>query len=113
MEGDRDGLRDAAAGPPSIPGRGTGSGKTELYLKAAQAVLLAGRQAIVLVPEIALTPQTVQRFARTFPGQIGLIHSRLSDGERYDTWRRARAGALQVVIGPRSAVLLLPNIDNA
>ena len=109
-----DGLRDAAAGRPPAPFllQGvTGSGKTELYLKAAQAAVLAGRQAIVLVPEIALTPQTVQRFARTFPGQVGLIHSRLSDGERYDTWRRARAGALQVVIGPRSALFSpLPNV---
>ncbi|MFH1183735.1 MAG: primosomal protein N' [Chloroflexota bacterium] len=82
----------------------TGSGKTELYLRAALEVVRGGRQAMVLVPEIALTPQTVQRFLAHFPGQVGLIHSRLSDGERYDTWRRARAGALQVVIGPRSAL---------
>jgi len=82
----------------------TGSGKTELYLRACLEVVRAGRQAIVLVPEIALTPQTVQRFLVHFPGEVGLIHSRLSDGERYDTWRRARAGALKVVIGPRSAL---------
>jgi primosomal protein N' (replication factor Y) len=67
-------------------------------------VVGAGRQAVILVPEIALTPQTVQRFLTHFPGQVGLIHSRLSDGERYDTWRRARAGSVQVVIGPRSAL---------
>ena len=82
----------------------TGSGKTELYLRAAAETLRRGRQAIVLVPEIALTPQTVQRFLRRFPGQVGLIHSRLSPGERYDTWRRARTGQLKVLIGPRSAL---------
>ena len=82
----------------------TGSGKTELYLRAALEAVRNGRQAIVLVPEIALTPQTVQRYLAHFPGQVGLIHSKLSDGERYDTWRRARAGALSVVIGPRSAL---------
>lgn len=89
----------------------TGSGKTELYLRAASETLRRGRQAIVLVPEIALTPQTVQRFLRRFPGQVGLIHSRLSPGERYDTWRRARAGQLKVLIGPRSALFApLPEV---
>ena len=82
----------------------TGSGKTEVYLHAVESVLRAGKQAIVLVPEIALTPQTLQRFAARFPGQVGLLHSRLSDGERYDTWRRARAGQISVVVGPRSAL---------
>lgn len=82
----------------------TGSGKTELYLKAVEETLALGRQAIVLVPEIALTPQTVRRFLERFPGQVGLVHSRLSSGERYDTWRRARAGLLSVVVGPRSAL---------
>jgi primosomal protein N' (replication factor Y) len=82
----------------------TGSGKTELYLQAVQAVLKQGKQAIVLVPEIALTPQTVRRFVGRFPGQVGLIHSGLSPGERYDTWRRARSGDLGMVIGPRSAL---------
>ncbi len=82
----------------------TGSGKTEVYLRAVEAVLQAGRQAIVLVPEIALTPQTVRRFISRFPGQVGLMHSQLSDGERYDTWRRARAGKLGAVVGPRSAL---------
>jgi primosomal protein N' (replication factor Y) len=81
-----------------------GSGKTELYIRAAQEAIRLGRQAIILVPEIALTPQTVERFAHRFPGQTGLVHSRLSDGERYDTWRRARAGQLNVIIGPRSAL---------
>jgi primosomal protein N' (replication factor Y) len=89
----------------------TGSGKTELYIRAAEEAVQRGKQAIVLVPEIALTPQTVRRFLARFPGQVGLIHSRLSDGERYDTWRRARRGALQVVIGPRSALFApLPNV---
>jgi primosomal protein N' (replication factor Y) len=66
---------------------------------------------MVLVPEIALTPQTVRRFLARFPGQVGLVHSRLSDGERYDTWRRARAGLLKLIIGPRSALFTpLPNV---
>ncbi|MCJ7511582.1 MAG: primosomal protein N' [Anaerolineales bacterium] len=89
----------------------TGSGKTEIYLRAVEATLAAGRQAIVLVPEIALTPQTVRRFLARFPGQVGLIHSQLSSGERYDTWRRCRQGALPVVVGPRSALFVpLPSI---
>lgn len=89
----------------------TGSGKTELYIRAAEEAVRRGKQAIILVPEIALTPQTVRRFLARFPGQVGLIHSKLSEGERYDTWRRARAGLLKVVIGPRSALFApLPNI---
>jgi primosomal protein N' (replication factor Y) len=89
----------------------TGSGKTELYLKAVAETLKAGRQAIVLVPEIALTPQTVRRFMGRFPGRVGLMHSQLSDGEQYDTWRRARSGKLQVIVGPRSALFgPLPDI---
>ena len=82
----------------------TGSGKTELYIRAAEEAVRRGKQAIVLVPEIALTPQTVRRFLARFPGQVGLVHSKLSEGERYDTWRRARLGQLKVVIGPRSAL---------
>jgi primosomal protein N' (replication factor Y) len=82
----------------------TGSGKTEIYLHAVAETLRLGRQAIVLVPEIALTPQTVRRFMARFPGLVGLVHSRLSEGERYDTWRRARAGLLPVIVGPRSAL---------
>ena len=69
----------------------TGSGKTELYLRAVAETLKSGRQAIVLVPEIALTPQTVRRFMGRFPGRVGLVHSQLSTGEQYDTWRRARS----------------------
>jgi primosomal protein N' (replication factor Y) len=89
----------------------TGSGKTEIYLRAVAEALQSGRSAIVLVPEISLTPQTVRRFLARFPGQIGLSHSQLSDGERYDTWRRSRAGDLQVVVGARSALFTpLPEI---
>jgi len=89
----------------------TGSGKTELYIRAAQEAIRRGKQAIILVPEIALTPQTVRRFLSRFPGQVGLVHSKLSDGERYDTWRRARAGLLRVIIGARSALFTpLPNL---
>jgi primosomal protein N' (replication factor Y) len=82
----------------------TGSGKTEIYLQAVAKALAQGKQAIVLVAEIALTPQTVRRFVGRFPNQVGLIHSELSEGERYDTWRRARAGQLPVIVGPRSAL---------
>ncbi len=89
----------------------TGSGKTEIYLRAAEEVIRRGRQALILVPEIALTPQAVHRFVSRFPGQVGLVHSKLSEGERYDTWRRARAGKLKVIIGARSALFSpLPNI---
>ena len=82
----------------------TGSGKTEIYLRATEEVIRRGKQAIILVPEIALTPQTVRRFLVRFPGQVGLVHSKLSEGERYDTWRRARAGSVKVIIGARSAL---------
>ncbi len=89
----------------------TGSGKTEIYIRAAQECIRYGKEAIILVPEIALTPQTVRRFLARFPGQVGLVHSRLSEGERYDTWRRARLGQLKVIIGPRSALFApLPNV---
>jgi primosomal protein N' (replication factor Y) (superfamily II helicase) len=82
----------------------TGSGKTEIYMQAVELALSRGQRAIVLVPEIALTPQTVRRFAARFPGQVAVLHSRLSDGERYDTWRRARQGLFDIAIGPRSAL---------
>lgn len=90
--------------PPFLLHGVTGSGKTEIYLQAVQQVIEMGRQAIVLVPEIALTPQTVRRFIGRFPGRVGLVHSRLSAGEQYDTWRRARQGLLSVIVGPRSAL---------
>jgi primosomal protein N' (replication factor Y) len=89
----------------------TGSGKTEIYLRAAEEAIKRGKEVIVLIPEIALTPQTVRRFLARFPGQVGLVHSKLSEGERYDTWRRARTGKLKVIIGARSALFApLPNI---
>lgn len=82
----------------------TGSGKTEIYLQSVTEVLRQGKQAIILVPEIAMTPQTVRRFVARFPGQVGLVHSRLSTGERYDTWRRARQGEISILVGARSAL---------
>ncbi len=89
----------------------TGSGKTEIYLRAIEATLAAGKQAIALVPEIALTPQTVRRFAARFGQRVTVYHSELSPGERYDVWRKARAGEVKVVVGARSALFLpLPNV---
>jgi len=88
----------------------TGSGKTELYLRAIKETLDAGKQVMVLVPEISLTPQTVKRLLARFPGKVGVMHSQLSVGERFDTWRRVRNGDLPVIIGPRSA-LFVPQED--
>ncbi len=89
----------------------TGSGKTELYLRAIDRTLQAGKTAIFLVPEIALTPQTVRRVAARFPGKVAVVHSGLSEGERYDTWRRARDGLVRIIVGARSALFTpLPNI---
>jgi primosomal protein N' (replication factor Y) len=89
----------------------TGSGKTEVYLRAVEHTLAYGRSAIVLVPEIALTPQTVGRFAARFPGQVAVIHGDLSPGERFDAWRRARSGTLRVIVGTRSALFTpLPDL---
>ena len=82
----------------------TGSGKTEVYLRAAAAALAKGRGVIVLVPEIALTPQTVARFQARFGDTVALLHSALGEGERYDEWRRLRAGEARIAVGPRSAV---------
>jgi primosomal protein N' (replication factor Y) len=97
--------------PPLLLHGVTGSGKTEIYLRALAATLAAGKRALVLVPEIALTPQTVRRFAARFPGRVAVWHSELGDGERYDTWRRARQGVVEVVIGARSALFApLPNL---
>lgn len=99
-----DGIKNLAAGETLLLHGITGSGKTEVYLQAIAAELDAGRGAIVMVPEIALTPQTVQRFASRFGDRIAVLHSALSDGERYDEWHRIRSGAARVVVGPRSAV---------
>ncbi|MCK5850482.1 MAG: primosomal protein N', partial [Kiritimatiellae bacterium] len=82
----------------------TGSGKTEVYLQAIDYVLGKGQGAIVLVPEIALTPQTVERFVSRFGKRIAVLHSHLSDGERHDEWHRIRDGKADIVIGARSAV---------
>ncbi|MCL1964016.1 MAG: primosomal protein N' [Firmicutes bacterium] len=82
----------------------TGSGKTEVYIRAVREVLGMGRAAIVLVPEIALTPQMVGWFRQRFGESSAVLHSRLSAGERYDEWRRIRRGEARVVIGARSAV---------
>jgi primosomal protein N' (replication factor Y) len=82
----------------------TGSGKTEVYLAAIDAALARGLQAISLVPEIALTPQMIRRFAARFPGRVAVIHSGLTDSERAGEWRRARSGDIDVVVGSRSAV---------
>ena len=82
----------------------TGSGKTEVYLRAAAAALERGEGVIVLVPEIALTPQTVGRFQARFGDTVALLHSALGEGERYDEWRRLRTGEARIAVGPRSAV---------
>jgi primosomal protein N' (replication factor Y) (superfamily II helicase) len=81
----------------------TGSGKTEVYLEAVRAALARGRGAIVLVPEIALTPQTMERFRRRFGDSVALLHSRMPAGARYDEWRRLRSGEARICVGPRSA----------
>ncbi|MFH1151471.1 MAG: primosomal protein N' [Actinomycetota bacterium] len=82
----------------------TGSGKTEVYLRSIERVLADGRGAIVLVPEISLTPQTVERFESRFPGLVAVLHSGLGPGERYDQWRGVREGRYRVVVGARSAL---------
>ncbi|MCD8196880.1 MAG: primosomal protein N' [Lachnospiraceae bacterium] len=82
----------------------TGSGKTEVYMELIGRVIARGKQAIVLIPEIALTYQTVRRFYEHFGERVSVLHSRLSDGERYDQFVRAKEGQLDVMIGPRSAL---------
>ena len=82
----------------------TGSGKTEVYMHAISHCLSLGRQAIMLVPEISLTPQTVGRFQARFGDRIAILHSALSTGERFDEWRRIRLGLATVAIGARSAI---------
>lgn len=83
----------------------TGSGKTEVYLRCIEHVLRAGRQAVTLVPEISLTPQMVRLYKARFGSDVAVLHSRMSDGERYDEWMRIESGAAPVVLGTRSAVL--------
>lgn len=82
----------------------TGSGKTEIYLQAIEQCLAQGKQALVLVPEIGLTPQTVQRFQRRFNLPIAVLHSGLNDRERLDAWLQAREGIARIIIGTRSAL---------
>ena len=85
----------------------TGSGKTEVYLQAVSQIVKSGKSALIMVPEISLTPQTVQRFKSRFaelPSSVAVLHSLLSDGERFDEWHAIRSGKARIVIGPRSAV---------
>ncbi len=82
----------------------TGSGKTEIYLRAIEEVLAQGREAIVLVPEISLTPQLLSRFKDRFGENLALLHSRLGKGERYDQWRRIWKGEVKIAMGARSAI---------
>lgn len=84
----------------------TGSGKTEVYLTLIQSAVAGGGQALVLVPEISLTPQTLERFQVRFGRAVKVWHSQLSDGERVDTWHGVRTGTVQIVVGARSAVFL-------
>ncbi|MBI1930542.1 primosomal protein N' [Candidatus Poribacteria bacterium] len=89
----------------------TGSGKTEVYMQAMTSVLESGKGAIVLVPEISLTPQTVSRFVGRFGARVAVLHSRLSPGERYDQWQRIKRGDADIVVGPRSAIFApMPNL---
>lgn len=82
----------------------TGSGKTEIYLQAIQEVIKQGKEAIVLVPEISLTPQMVKRFKGRFGSDVAVMHSALSNGEKYDEWRKIHAKEVKVVVGARSAI---------
>ena len=89
----------------------TGSGKTEIYLRALAQVIAAGKRGICLIPEIALTQQTVERFANRFPGRVAVLHSGLSPGEQFDEWQWIMEGNCDVVIGPRSALFApLPDL---
>jgi len=97
-------LADARAYHTALVHGVTGSGKTELYLRLADRVRAQGRGVLVLVPEIALTPQIAARFRRRFGSKVAIQHSGLSDGERHDQWHRIRRGEVDVVVGTRSAV---------
>lgn len=97
--------RSGGQGPRTVLLQGvTASGKTEVYLYAIEQCLALGRRALVLVPEIALTAQTVEIFQRRFQERVAILHSALGAGERFDEWRRARAGRADIVVGARSAV---------
>ena len=97
------GIADGEGRPVLLQGV-TGSGKTEVYLDALAHAVSRGRKALMLVPEIALTPQTVRRFSERFPGRTGVLHSGLALGEAYDEWHAIQRGEYDVVIGSRSAV---------
>ncbi|PKB80010.1 MAG: primosomal protein N' [SAR202 cluster bacterium Io17-Chloro-G9] len=103
---------DPSAKPRSFLLHGvTGSGKTEVYIQAIQHVVELGQQAIFLVPEISLTPQTLERLTSRFPGRVAIIHSRLTPRQRFDQWWRIREGGYDVVVGPRSALFApLPSL---
>ena len=101
LDADRTGARQGLSRIPSA--RVTGSGKTELYLRAIEEVVRQGKEALVLVPEISLTPQTIQRFRGRF-GEVAVLHSHLTNAERAGYWRRVAGGQVQVVVGARSAV---------
>lgn len=95
---------EQAAGHVVVLDGVTGSGKTEVYLRAIERIVRQGQTAIVLVPEISLTPQTVARFRGRFGDLVAVLHSRMSDGERFDQWDFIRSGAARVVVGARSAL---------
>jgi primosomal protein N' (replication factor Y) len=95
---------EQAGGPVFLLFGVTGSGKTEIYLRTLAQVVAAGKRGICLIPEIALTQQTVERFASRFPGRVAILHSGLSPGEQFDTWQWITEGNCDVVIGPRSAL---------
>ena len=105
-------VREQPGSPPVFLLFGvTGSGKTEIYLRALAHVITAGKRGICLIPEIALTQQTVERFANRFPGRVAVLHSGLSPGEQFDEWQWIMEGNCDVVIGPRSALFApLPSL---
>ncbi|WP_047151590.1 primosomal protein N' [Aneurinibacillus tyrosinisolvens] len=103
IEGIAEGMSPPAYFPCLIHGV-TGSGKTEVYLEIMERTIARGRETILLVPEISLTPQMVERFKGRFGNQVAVLHSRLSQGERYDEWRRIHRGEVKIAIGARSAI---------
>ena len=103
-------IRRPASGKVFLLHGVTGSGKTEIYLRALEDAISLGKRAIVLVPEIALTPQTIARFAARFPNRVAVLHSKLSIGEQFDVWQRIKDGIFDVVIGSRGA-LFAPQPD--
>ena len=105
-------IENARAAPRSVLLHGvTGSGKTEVYLRALERCISLGRRGILLVPEISMTPQMEERINERFPGRVALLHSGMSLQERFDAWWRIRAGVYDVVVGPRSALFSpVPNL---